>query len=165
MISRGLPIIGSIVIWFAACLFAWQAFQTFRYGAPRVMPSIPEVSLPAAERQFEQASPIDDTDFSQVLARPLFAPNRRPVSAVETVERRDASQSIAETTQSDILPEVIVYGVAISGALSKAFLSIDASAPDWYGENDIISGWTLKKIEDNGVLLQSGTVELRIELY
>lgn len=165
MISRTFPILGSIVIWSIACAVGWQATEAFRDSVPYAIRPVPDVDTASEGEEIETATRPDTVDLSVALARPLFAPDRRPLTTSETFQASGPSQSIAETTQSDILPEVIVYGVALHGALSKALLSINDSVPDWYEENDIIAGWTLTKIQTNGVLLQSDTSELRIELY
>ncbi|GGX44518.1 hypothetical protein GCM10007385_10580 [Tateyamaria omphalii] len=165
MISRGLPIIGSVTIWGIACVLGWQAREAFRDMTPYTIYTAPAIERTDTENQIETSGSPETVDLSDALARPLFAPDRRPQAAPDESETLSRSQTVAETVQSDILPEVIVYGVALNGASSKALLSMNGSVPEWYGEKSIIAGWTLTKIETNGVLLQSETSELRIELY
>lgn len=165
MISRSLSIMGSVIIWSVACVLGWLAIQAFGNAIPYTMRTVPDGDPAAADGTAKTPTRPETVDLSAVLARPLFAPDRRPLSTEATRETLSSLQPIAENTHPDILPEVIVYGVALTGSSTKALLSINDSAPDWYGENDIIAGWTLTKIETNGVLLQSETSELRIELY
>lgn len=165
MISRVLPLFGCFTIWCIAATLGWLATEAFRNTTTYTLPSSP-ANIPSDGAKQRDAFGFNETvDLSEMLARPLFSPDRRPLMTPNASETLALPQTIAETVQSDILPEVIVYGVALNGASSRALLSMNDSAPEWFGENDIIAGWTLTKIETNGVLLQSDTSELRIELY
>lgn len=165
MMSRGLPVLGSLTIWALAGALGWQVLQAPQSPRPEPLRPVPTTQGSSAVTDVETHISVQTPDLSEALARPLFAPNRRLLATESAVESSQKFQPIAEKSQSATLPEVIVYGVALTGRHAKALLSINDSVPDWYREKDIIAGWTLTKIENNGVLLQSDTSELRIELY
>lgn len=163
---RGLPILGSATLWALAGALGWQVMQAHQIPLPdpRLRP-VAALQGPAGQTAEQTALPDEAPELSEALARPLFAPDRRPSATENAIGRAQELQPIAEKAKPDTLPVVIVYGVALTSRHAKALLSINDSVPDWYGEKDIIAGWTLTKIENSGVLLQSGTSELRIELY
>ncbi|GFE51960.1 hypothetical protein So717_37130 [Roseobacter cerasinus] len=165
MMSRVLPVCGSLSIWALAAALAWQVIEARQSAQPNPLRSVTALENLVKLAETQTAVLTDTPDLSEALARPLFAPDRRQSATENTVESPQEIQPIAENTPSDTLPAVIVYGVALTGQHAKALLSINESVPDWYREKDIIAGWTLTKIENNGVLLQSDTSELRIELY
>ncbi|WP_299862713.1 hypothetical protein [uncultured Roseobacter sp.] len=165
MMSRGLPLLGSLTIWALAAALGWQVLQARQSPLPDPLRPAPTAQRSSAGTDLQAPAPAQTRDLSELLARPLFASNRRPLATEPMIESTQEFQPIAENSTSDTLPAVIVYGVALNGQHNKALLSINDSVPDWYREKDIIAGWTLSKIENNGVLLQSETSELRIELY
>ena len=107
--------------------------------------------------------------MTEALARPLFQRNRRPfVPEALPSELPNAPEPIAA-----IAPPA---GVDVSALMLKGLLILPgrkraliatAEAPDgiWVEPGTIVSGWTVKSLDQKGVLLALGKTEAMLKLY
>lgn len=167
MTGRWLPACGTILfcaLAIATGALAWDAWS--RSSAKRtVAPPVERAATDALSAQETLRPPVALAEYNAVLTRPLFAPERRPVPPNIAADDAQTTMAVAENKQPDILPQVALHGVVQNGSSTFALLTTETSEPDWYGENAIIEGWTLKQIGADSVLLQAGDTILRIDLY
>ncbi|MER8583552.1 hypothetical protein NKG95_33620 [Mesorhizobium sp. M1423] len=109
-------------------------------------------------------------DFTETFERPLFSPTRRkfvpepvepqPVAVASVVVVQPAAQNVTPAVAPSLL------GISIHGGSAKALLRIaGADSAFWYGNGEIVDGWTISTIDkDQAVLERDGKVA-RISLY
>ncbi|MER9071069.1 hypothetical protein NKH84_32035 [Mesorhizobium sp. M0902] len=109
-------------------------------------------------------------DFSETFERPLFSPTRRKF-VPEPVQRTAvevASVAVEQPPPQNLAPIVApsLLGISIHRGAAKALLRIaGADAAVWYGNGEIVDGWTLSTIDkDEAVLERDGKIT-RISLY
>lgn len=101
--------------------------------------------------------PYASTDFDAILQRPLFSRSRQRSLTSE--------ESPASRLAVDVLPQVVLKGVYIGGARSKAFLTGQQNpAGSWLGTGDEIDGWQIAAIEPSQVILRANTQQTAIEM-
>lgn len=111
----------------------------------------PEIKIPSIDAQANASSA---TDLSSVLARPIFAPDRRPPPP-------PAPQ--APTPPPDPLANIQIQGI-FSGANAGVLARIDGKVRR-IKVNETIGPWTLKSIEGREVTFGQGeeTRKLRLD--
>ncbi|MER8734486.1 hypothetical protein NKJ81_31520 [Mesorhizobium sp. M0018] len=112
----------------------------------------------------------DAGDFGETFERPLFSPTRRKFApepvAPQPVEV--ASVAIEQPPPQNLAPIVApsLLGISIHGGAAKALLRIaGADAAVWYGNGEIVDGWTLSAIDKNQAVLERDGKVTRISLY
>lgn len=113
-----------------------------------------------------------DSFYAEVMARPLFAPTRRPNTpkpqAKELVpESQPQLSEPVKASPPKAIPEpkVVLLGVLTGGARNSALVSLDGSPPEWRRQGSKIAGWTLVQVEAKEIELREGDRALKIELY
>lgn len=110
----------------------------------------PLAALPAQTSY--SVAPVED--FSAILERPLFSPNRRP-----------PAEGVATVAPSAPELEVTLIGVIISSEEQIAIVKVkDATSFARLGVGDTFQGWVLNSIEPSRITFQRGDVEEHIEL-
>ncbi|MER8522701.1 hypothetical protein NKH56_25495 [Mesorhizobium sp. M1076] len=109
-------------------------------------------------------------DYTETFERPLFSPTRRqfvpdpiepqPVEVASATVEQPAAQNVAPAVAPSLL------GISIHAGAAKALLRIaGADVALWYGNGEIVDGWTLSTIDkDEAVLERDGKIT-RISLY
>lgn len=110
---------------------------------------IPAVAADDASPGFA-LPPIES--MSEIVARPLFMPTRRPVSA----------PSVATPP-----PRLAIAGVIISGERRTAILDTGSGAAAPYlrvTAGDVVAGWTVASVEADRVILRNGAARVELTL-
>ncbi len=108
--------------------------------------------------------------LNEALNRPLFQKNRRPfVPQAIVAEPAPAPQPVVEVTSPPIridASQLLLKGLLLTPDQGKALIAT-ADAPDgvWVEAGAIISGWTVKSLDPQGVLLASGDSKSLLKLY
>ena len=116
---------------------------------PRPLP--PEIKIPSA---VEQAGAGSTSDFAQILARPLFAPDRRPPPPPAPP---------APIPPPDPLANIQIQGI-FSGAHAGIMARVDGKVRR-IKIDEAVGPWTLKSVEGRDVIFGQGdeTRKLRLE--
>ena len=110
----------------------------------------PLAALPAQTSY--SLAPVED--FSAILERPLFSPNRRP-----------PAEGVAAVAPSAPELEVTLVGVIISSEEQIAIVKLkDATSFARLSVGDTFQGWVLNSIEPSRITFRRGDVEEHIEL-
>ncbi|MER9560098.1 hypothetical protein [Mesorhizobium sp. M0323] len=112
----------------------------------------------------------DAGDFSETFERPLFSPTRRKFvpEPVQPPAVEVASVAVEQPPPQNLAPIVApsLLGISIHGGAAKALLRIaGADAAVWYGNGEIVDGWTLSAIDKNQAVLERDGKITRISLY
>ena len=116
---------------------------------PRPLP--PEIKIPSAEAQAGAGS---TSDFAQILARPVFAPDRRPPPPPAPP---------APIPPPDPLATIQIQGI-FSGANAGIMARVDGKVRR-IKIDEAVGPWTLKSVEGRDVIFGQGdeTRKLRLE--
>jgi hypothetical protein len=112
------------------------------------------------------APDLSGLDRTQVLARPLFAPDRRPWQpppAPEVVEvLAEEPEVVAEPP-----PDLVLLGVAISEGRAAALIGDlgGMAEPAWVSEGETVLGWTVGAVTGQAVTLTGDGREVALTLY
>ena len=110
-----------------------------------------------------------DIYYSAITERPLFAPTRRPVSAVDRTLPDTILENVApvEASAPEALkpPQLALHGVMNSLDHLSALLSLNDSTPEWFSQGAVIQGWNLGAIGDDWVILTRNEHEHRVDMY
>jgi hypothetical protein len=121
-----------------AALWPW-------FPASEAAPRLAETAAPAGEPKLAGLPPF--ADFSAAADRPLFSPSRRP-----TPNAVSFSGGIADRYR--------LQGLLVAGKSRRAQLvEIAGGRIVELGEGDKLEGWTVKKIEQDRLVLSSATGE------
>ena len=94
--------------------------------------------------------------FQETVGRPLFNPNRRPV------ERKEAAEAGPNAGVGDVR---LVGVMRAADQPPRALLrSANASNGRWIAEGAEFNGWTLRKVGERSVVLQSGARSQELKL-
>lgn len=116
----------------------------------------------------ELTTPASNT-LQQALARPLFAPDRRPKKPTPAVFAR-----LTERKQPSIRPEpapepvvkFTLHGVGLWNGHRAALIATDpGQQAEWIRSGDIVAGWQLREISHDRVLLAKKAKSMLIKLY
>ncbi|WP_170328195.1 hypothetical protein [Ruegeria arenilitoris] len=109
-------------------------------------------------------SPRSKIYYAAIVERPLFAPERRPI----TPQKTDAEQEavvVVESTPSSERPAVSLHGVMVDTNGRKALISAAEASPEWAELGAKVNGWTVSDIGSNWVELKLATETFRFEMY
>ena len=122
------------------------------WAPPRPLP--PEIKIPAA---MEQAGAGSTSDFAQILARPLFAPDRRPPPPPAP------PAPPAPIPPPDPRANIQIQGI-FSGANAGIMARVDGKVRR-IKIDEAVGPWTLKSVEGRDVIFGQGdeTRKLRLE--
>jgi general secretion pathway protein N len=116
-------------------------------------PPVPEVLRPAADGVAAASLP-PLADFAVTAARPLFAPTRRPPAATQD-----------SLFAAGIEGRYRLQGLFIAGKARRALLVEEAGGRTLQvGEGDTVEGWTVRKIEQDRLILASPAGETTLAL-
>jgi hypothetical protein len=125
------------------------------------------------ERQPESDG-AERPDFSglarnQVVARPLFAPDRRPwlppAPPPEPVTI-EIEPDVEPAPDLELPPDFILLGIGIANGEARALL-LDQNAADsvWVTEGESVGGWIVTAISDQSVTVEQDGRALSLTLY
>ena len=137
----------------ALAAFVYVQGQT---GAPGPAPSGPGAGTPPLAALPAQPSyamaPMED--FSAILERPLFSPNRRP-----------PAEGVAAVVAREPELQVTLVGVIISSEEQIAIVKLkDGNRFARLSLGDSFQGWILDSIEPSRITFRRGDVEEHVEL-
>jgi hypothetical protein len=145
---------GAVVLLALLSLHLWHTPVDISPLAPPA--SRAETPRPASA---EPATTLDTKtaeQFQETVGRPLFNPNRRPV------ERKESAAAQPKAEASDLR----LVGVMKAGKEPPRALLRSANEPTgkWIAEGGEFGGWTLRKINDRSVVVQSGGRSQELQL-
>jgi hypothetical protein len=155
----------SFLFLLAAMFFAWETYRAWTApillpgkspGASASLPGLHTASQDNAARASEK-----EIGTAAILARPVFRPDRRPYQGSE------AGGSPLRNYEAE-LSRLSLIGVILQGEMMKAVVVGISSAPAerWeVGPGDALPGFTVKKIQEDGVLLSADGREFLLPLY
>lgn len=141
--------------------------------APLVEPKLVEQSI-------GDDSTVSDVDYvSDILERPIFEPNRRPLVEPEQVsepivikeqepeEQPEPQLEVIQIVEVERLPppDFQLGGVLLHGPHMTALLSADGAEPAWVELGASIFEWKLQAIYPNYVELVNGSESIRLFLH
>jgi hypothetical protein len=92
--------------------------------------------------------------LGQTRDRPLFSATRRPAAATAT------APAVASSTPPELL------GTMVNADTERALLRTpDTPSPAWFGVGESASGWKIRTIAKDEVIVVSGTQTLHLHLY
>lgn len=105
----------------------------------------------------------------EVIARPLLAPSRRPVSAAPAIPEQTAPAPTVPDEQAPAAPPqpvVMMKGYIWDGQAAQALLLWGEGSPaEWFRIGATRDGWTISRITSTSVTLSSGASDFTINLY
>lgn len=105
-------------------------------------------------------------EFSEITARPIFNPSRRQANAVQRVARRTHRKPKPPRPARTSLAQMRLLGILINGGERQAFVTTPRIGKGaWLAENASFEGWKILRIEDNRIVLKSGTDRRELSLY
>jgi hypothetical protein len=109
---------------------------------------------------------LSGVERNQVLARPLFAPDRRPWQPPPTLRVVDVVDEAVEVVDTPP-PDLLLLGVAIAGGRASVLIGdMDGNTePEWVAEGDTVLGWTVTAVSGQSVTLSGGGQEVSLSLY
>lgn len=116
------------------------------------------------------AQQANQTDPSEVFARPIFSPTRRPfVAAPQPSVEPQPEPLLAEPPQaqppSDPAQLQLKGVLEFNGAARALLLSPDQPNGVWLRPGEAIMGWEIKRIEANAVVLATAGQEFTLKQY
>lgn len=160
-------VVGSLLLIGSAGLAAanwWLAtapvdLNTVTSGSSKFMP--PHGQMPGLLPHV-QSSDVGGSSLSAALARPVFSPTRRPP---KHLVKKVHHQPVV-TAPAPSVPAPRLIAVAISGSRRAALFS-DPQLPDgqWLNEGMQAHGWTLRSIDADRAVVQSGNQTVTLQLY
>lgn len=123
--------------------------------AAKAAPSVPIEALP---------------NFAETLARPLFAPQRRPDPPVADKPPEKVPEQVAEAQPAEVAPSVAglrLVGMMQTGpSAHRAMIRAgEKGAGSWMAVGDEIEGWRLSSIEKDRVRLEHDGQSAELRLY
>lgn len=107
----------------------------------------------AVDFDFRITTNIED-QFSTIISRPLFMPNRRPHVAVLETPEPTAPQVVATIPTADPFPEhLTLSGVLYVEDRARALILGGSDVTSWWQVGDAIAGWTIIAIKKSEVVL------------
>lgn len=111
-------------------------------------------------------------DLSELIARPLFSPDRRRYAPAPPPPPPPAEPPpvVVEVAPPPPVaappPDLQLLGVSLSAGVPSALLAGGGgSAPMWLREGASIEGWTLVDVASGGASLESGGQRIELALY
>lgn len=144
----------------------WHLLQTEIDTQPlksTVIKTEPFQDAPQAFGDFKMP-PIKE--FSEITSRPIFNPSRRQANAVQRVARPTHRKAKPPRPARTSLAQMKLLGILINGSERQAFVTTPRIGKGaWLTENTPVEGWKILRIEDNRIVLKSGTDRRELSLY
>lgn len=116
-------------------------------------------------------SPQGGEQIGETFLRPLFYPSRRPFEPAPAPVEVLAVEEVIEPAPVDApsipsLPTMRLVGISLAGSQRRALLGVaDGTAVRWYSPGDNVEGWVLSAINQDTVILASGSDNFQLALY
>jgi hypothetical protein len=160
--------------------WAWHTFK--RPVADLSLRPLSQSAKPAKSRTIR---PVTDeaVALSNVFARPLFRPDRRPFDPNKMVVVEPEPQAplpvpepppvpklppspVVQAPLPPVFPQITLRGVRLTGQNDAALLETpDFPLGQWFPVGSDLSNWRLKSITDDGVTFISGDLTRVLQLY
>jgi hypothetical protein len=109
---------------------------------------------------------LSGLDYNQVLARPLFAPDRRPWQEPESPEMVELAPEPEIFDETAAPAELQLIGIGIANGRASALIVDPAGGdPEWVAEGDSIADWTVGTISEQSVVLEGAGGAVSLNLY
>jgi hypothetical protein len=150
--------------------FTWGLYVS---TTPIVIDALPTKAAPKPVRQEIGAlAQVPISEFSQTLVRPLFFEGRRfPVPQPKEV-KPEPQKALAASSPPPPPPKPVtlpskikLLGVVQQSEDWQALIEIPPQAPQWFKVGDMISEWTIARIENNEVVLTHSARSATLPLY
>jgi len=141
-----------LLLLLAVLALQWKSWPpTAPLGDGSSQPAQPSSTAPSQPNPLERLKSLEDKDtYANVLERPLFRPDRRPLPPEEDVPEQPSTPDNAVE-----LDTVDLTAVLISPALVSAWIR-DPAQPKLVRLRigDEYSGWSVQKIQEDRVLME-----------
>ncbi len=110
-------------------------------------------------------------ELTETLARPLFSPTRRKFVPQQVVVEEVLEPAPAELPEPPapvavLRPEINLQGTRRIGVAFSALVQDTADSPSkWVTVGEILHDWTVAKIDENSIVLSSGSETVTYLLY
>ena len=101
-------------------------------------------------------------DFATIVTRPLFFEDRRIPQRARVVPPVSPSPAPKPLVPP---PAFKVMGIVQDGAIRRALIEAPSVVLDWYNEGANLKGWTISRIDNNSVVLNSNDQRVEIHLF
>lgn len=170
MIGKLLSLFGTSALLVAALISGYSAWATVNTAPPL---AITANQNPTAEIQTTEGLTAEprqqrpDVFYTAITARPVFAPQRRPITAsIETSAPVVAPQPPVESPPVVVPPpQIALLGVMAHNQQNRALVSQDGRTPEWIDKETIIDGWEITAIGPDWLEISHETDTIRVEMY
>ncbi|HWE18411.1 MAG TPA: hypothetical protein VG758_14705 [Hyphomicrobiaceae bacterium] len=160
-----LALMAGVVAAFAWGLYVWTT--------PIVIDASPTKVAPKPVRhEIGELAQIPISEFSQTLVRPLFFEGRRFPVPQPKEAKREPQKALAAPSPPPPPPKPVtlpskikLLGVVQLSEDWQALIEIPPQAPQWFKVGDMISEWTIARVENNEVLLTHSARSATLPLY
>ncbi len=103
------------------------------------------------------ATPPAPEDRDEVLARPLFRPDRRPwQQAAAVASSASPTLPLAPIELAQPPPDVRLVGLVLTGTKARALIRLGAGTTgQWFARGDLVNGWQLAEIDRDRIVLEA----------
>jgi hypothetical protein len=123
----------------------------------------------------ENAAVLDvsasDETTGDILARPIFAPTRKPFVAPQVVVAEaeappPVEEQPPEPAQVTDPKTMSLKGIFVSGAMRSGLIA-SPEVPDgkWYTEGTTVMGWKIERFQDDSAILKQGEETFSLKQY
>ncbi|NJO36216.1 MAG: hypothetical protein HC869_27375 [Rhodospirillales bacterium] len=164
----------SVTLLFVACTAAILVAGYQAWQAPRVAPEERRVLPWNPQVKFEETSPgtsAAENEFDESFARPLFSATRKPfvpiAVAMEPPQPEPPPEMpVAEPATGFDPSQFILKGIWADGEKRRALIATpDNPDGEWSGIGSELSGWIVKEIGLNAIIVSSGEKRVTLQQY
>jgi type II secretory pathway component PulC len=155
-----------------AAIIAQLVFARVLFEPPEAVSARPvETWSPTIENGAELNATANGATTGVILARPLFAPNRKPYVAQEVVAEVAEPPPPLEEQAPEPVPitdpsTMSLKGIFVSGNTRSGFIvSPDIPEGKWYSEGTVVLGWKIGRFQDDNVILTQGSESFTLKQY
>jgi hypothetical protein len=132
--------------------------------SPRPVQLSRSAAVAAPEDKSRPAS-ITDMNLPDTLVRPVFSPTRRDFVRPPAPSTPPAPVVVEAPPPALSPPSIGLRGTRTVGGKYSALVATDDKTADWFGEGEIVLGWTIVSIEADRMSLSAGTSSIVFSLY
>ncbi|MCJ9753649.1 hypothetical protein MOV61_23290 [Neorhizobium sp. BETTINA12A] len=119
----------------------------------------------AAPGDKSRPATLTDLNLPDTLARPVFSPTRRDFVPPPTPPKPLAPVVAEAPPVAPPPPSIRLKGTRTVSGKFSALIVTDEKTVDWFGEGEMVLGWTIVSIEADRMSLTAGTSSALFSLY